>query len=210
MTTAASGPRSFDPYVGQEKIVKNLRVFIQVARERGGSLSHVLLFGPRLSKTILGHHHRQREGLRCQRPTGTRSPERQRLGQVPDNSIISKDRCDRTLLMKEDETHRVLLRSRSSSPVRSLWPPLGSSRGWSTRSTTASPRLAARASTLGSSGSSTPPGASAIESDFAEPSTSISVALGANQRGSDETRQVQVAEFSFVLQRRAAENPAGR
>ncbi len=49
-------PRSFDEYVGQERLVKNLRVFIRAARERGESLDHVLLFGPPgLGKTTLAH-----------------------------------------------------------------------------------------------------------------------------------------------------------
>ncbi|HLX08578.1 MAG TPA: Holliday junction branch migration DNA helicase RuvB [Thermoanaerobaculia bacterium] len=49
-------PRHLDEYVGQRKIVDNLRVFIRAARERGESLDHVLLFGPPgLGKTTLAH-----------------------------------------------------------------------------------------------------------------------------------------------------------
>jgi Holliday junction DNA helicase RuvB len=49
-------PRVLDEYVGQRKIVDNLRVFIRAARERGESLDHVLLFGPPgLGKTTLAH-----------------------------------------------------------------------------------------------------------------------------------------------------------
>ncbi|HVR07466.1 MAG TPA: Holliday junction branch migration DNA helicase RuvB [Thermoanaerobaculia bacterium] len=49
-------PKVLDEYVGQRKIVDNLRVFIRAARERGESLDHVLLFGPPgLGKTTLAH-----------------------------------------------------------------------------------------------------------------------------------------------------------
>lgn len=49
-------PRNLDEYVGQKKIVDNLRVFIQAAQKRGEPLDHVLLFGPPgLGKTTLAH-----------------------------------------------------------------------------------------------------------------------------------------------------------
>jgi Holliday junction DNA helicase RuvB len=49
-------PRILDEYVGQRKVVDNLRVFIRAARERGECLDHVLLFGPPgLGKTTLAH-----------------------------------------------------------------------------------------------------------------------------------------------------------
>jgi Holliday junction DNA helicase RuvB len=53
---ASLRPRRLDEYVGQTKILDNLRVFIRAARERGESLDHVLLFGPPgLGKTTLAH-----------------------------------------------------------------------------------------------------------------------------------------------------------
>ncbi len=49
-------PRVFEEFVGQEKIVSNLRVFIQAAKERGEALDHVLFYGPPgLGKTTLAH-----------------------------------------------------------------------------------------------------------------------------------------------------------
>jgi len=39
-------PRSLEEFVGQQKIISNLRVFIQAARERGEALDHVLFYGP--------------------------------------------------------------------------------------------------------------------------------------------------------------------
>ncbi|HSF42040.1 MAG TPA: Holliday junction branch migration DNA helicase RuvB [Thermoanaerobaculia bacterium] len=49
-------PQRIDEYIGQKKIIDNLRVFIRAARERRESLDHVLLFGPPgLGKTTLAH-----------------------------------------------------------------------------------------------------------------------------------------------------------
>ena len=49
-------PRLLDEFNGQMKIVDNLQVFIQAARQRGEALDHVLLHGPPgLGKTTLSH-----------------------------------------------------------------------------------------------------------------------------------------------------------
>jgi Holliday junction DNA helicase RuvB len=49
-------PQRLEEYIGQKKILDNLRVFIRAARERRESLDHVLLFGPPgLGKTTLAH-----------------------------------------------------------------------------------------------------------------------------------------------------------
>ena len=51
---ASIRPRRFDEYVGQERVKKNLAVYIEAAKKRGESLDHVLLYGPPgLGKTTL-------------------------------------------------------------------------------------------------------------------------------------------------------------
>ncbi|HIC43853.1 MAG TPA: Holliday junction branch migration DNA helicase RuvB [Sulfurimonas sp.] len=48
-------PDSWDEYIGQEQLKKNLGVFIQAAKKREESLDHVLFYGPPgLGKTTLG------------------------------------------------------------------------------------------------------------------------------------------------------------
>ena len=47
-------PQNLSEYIGQEKVKKNLRVFIEAAKMRGEALDHVLLYGPPgLGKTTL-------------------------------------------------------------------------------------------------------------------------------------------------------------
>lgn len=47
-------PSQFDSFCGQDKVVENLKVFVQAARMRGEALDHILLFGPPgLGKTTL-------------------------------------------------------------------------------------------------------------------------------------------------------------
>lgn len=51
---ASLRPRSFDQYVGQERVVENLRIAIDAAKRRGEPLEHVLFYGPPgLGKTTL-------------------------------------------------------------------------------------------------------------------------------------------------------------
>ena len=47
-------PKTFDEYIGQEKVREMLKVYIEAAKGRGDSLDHVLLYGPPgLGKTTL-------------------------------------------------------------------------------------------------------------------------------------------------------------
>ena len=49
-------PTSFSEFIGQEKIIDNLKVYIEAAKKRKESLDHVLLFGPPgLGKTTLAN-----------------------------------------------------------------------------------------------------------------------------------------------------------
>ncbi len=51
---ASLRPRTFDDYVGQTRVVENLRIAIEAARGRNEPLEHVLLYGPPgLGKTTL-------------------------------------------------------------------------------------------------------------------------------------------------------------
>lgn len=49
-------PKTFDEYIGQEKIKANLKVYVAASKARGEALDHVLLYGPPgLGKTTLSH-----------------------------------------------------------------------------------------------------------------------------------------------------------
>ena len=51
---ASLRPRTFDQYVGQERVVENLRIAIDAAKRRSEPLEHVLFYGPPgLGKTTL-------------------------------------------------------------------------------------------------------------------------------------------------------------
>jgi len=49
-------PKKLEEYIGQDKVKKNLSIFIQAAQKRGEPVEHVLLYGaPGLGKTTLAH-----------------------------------------------------------------------------------------------------------------------------------------------------------
>ena len=49
-------PKMFDDFAGQKKVIENLEVFVQAAKQRNESLDHVLLHGPPgLGKTTLAN-----------------------------------------------------------------------------------------------------------------------------------------------------------
>ena len=49
-------PQAFEDFTGQQKLLENLRIFVQAAKQRNEALDHVLLHGPPgLGKTTLSH-----------------------------------------------------------------------------------------------------------------------------------------------------------
>ncbi|HZS39933.1 MAG TPA: Holliday junction branch migration DNA helicase RuvB [Polyangia bacterium] len=53
---SALRPRTFEEYIGQRKVVDNLKVFVAAAARRGEALDHVLFSGPPgIGKTTLAH-----------------------------------------------------------------------------------------------------------------------------------------------------------
>ena len=49
-------PSDFDDFMGQDKLVENLKIFVKAARQRGEALDHVLFHGPPgLGKTTLSY-----------------------------------------------------------------------------------------------------------------------------------------------------------
>ena len=47
-------PQCLDDYIGQEKAKKNLKIYIEAAKQRNDALDHVLFYGPPgLGKTTL-------------------------------------------------------------------------------------------------------------------------------------------------------------
>ncbi len=49
-------PKSFDDFTGQDRILENLKIFVEAANQRDEALDHVLLHGPPgLGKTTLAH-----------------------------------------------------------------------------------------------------------------------------------------------------------
>ena len=64
-------PKTFDDFTGQEKIIENLKVFVQAAAQREEALDHVLLHGPPgLGKTTLSYIIAQELGANIRTTSG--------------------------------------------------------------------------------------------------------------------------------------------
>lgn len=94
-------PRSLDEYIGQEKVKKNLKVFIEAALKRGEPLDHVLLYGPPgLGKTTLATIVAEEMGVNIKVTSG---PAIEKTGELA--AILSKLSDNDVLFI--DEIHRL-------------------------------------------------------------------------------------------------------
>lgn len=94
-------PKTFEDYVGQEKVKQNMSVYIKAALSRGESLDHVLLYGPPgLGKTTLAHIIANEMGVPITITSGSAIPSKFDL-----SAILSKLKPNEVLFI--DEIHRL-------------------------------------------------------------------------------------------------------
>ena len=94
-------PSTFDGYIGQEKAVQSLKIFIEAAKMRGETLDHVLLYGPPgLGKTTLSQIIAHELGANIKHTAG---PSIERAG---DMAAILNDLSEGDVLFV-DEIHRL-------------------------------------------------------------------------------------------------------
>lgn len=94
-------PQRLSEYVGQQKIRKNLQMFIDAAKKRGEAIEHVLLYGPAgLGKTTLAHIIANEMGVNIRTTSG---PAIERVGDL--GSILTNLQDGDVLFI--DEIHRL-------------------------------------------------------------------------------------------------------
>ncbi|HFB39048.1 MAG TPA: Holliday junction branch migration DNA helicase RuvB [Oceanithermus sp.] len=95
-------PRSLDEYVGQTRLKKKLRVYLEAARERGEPLDHLLLSGPPgLGKTTLAHVIAYELGVNIRVTSGPAIEKPGDLAAILTNSLEEGD------ILFIDEIHRL-------------------------------------------------------------------------------------------------------
>ena len=94
-------PKRLGDYVGQERIVEQIRITVQAAKMRGEPVDHVLLFGPPgLGKTTLGHILAEERGVNLKTTSG---PVLERAGDLA--AILTN--LEKNDILFIDEIHRV-------------------------------------------------------------------------------------------------------
>lgn len=94
-------PQGFGEYIGQEKIKRNLRIFIDAARKRRDPVEHILFYGPAgLGKTTLSHIIAKEMGVGMKVTSG---PAIERVGDL--GSILTNLENGDVLFI--DEIHRL-------------------------------------------------------------------------------------------------------
>jgi holliday junction DNA helicase RuvB len=98
---ASLRPNRLADFVGQPRLIENLRVYVQAARARAGALDHVLFFGPPgLGKTTLAYILAEELGVRC---TIAHAPAVEHKGQLA--ALLTKLEPRDVLFI--DEIHRL-------------------------------------------------------------------------------------------------------